>query len=358
MSRPFVAGDGSIVRLRTGGLPVSVESLTKLMDGVGRQPDSCIQLTSRGALQVRGLPDPLPERTRAAIAATGLVPSPSHELVRNVVVSPLTGLDGGGTCDLRPVVAALDEGLCRSPELARLPGRFLFALDDGRGDVIDEAFDVAYLATGPQRGVVLAGTTHRGWRTPLHQAVPALLGLAHQFLAARDAAGSDAWHVDELPVAIGPERDTGITVPQAPARPIGVVGDHAVVGVPLGLLTTEHLHALASVTSRVGVTPWRSLVIEKGAVALDRLAAAGLVTDTASPWFRLHACTGRPGCSRSAIDTRALAHDLAPRLPAGTLPVHISGCERRCGAPQTAFADLLAPASTDEALDLVLSSRT
>ena len=77
------------------------------------------------------------------------------------------------------------------------------------------------------------------------------------------------------------------------------------------------------------------------------------MTHARSPWIRLHACTGLPGCARSALDTRALARRIAPLLPPGRLPVHVSGCERRCGTPSTAYVDLLAPRSTEEALSAI-----
>ncbi|MEO6999062.1 MAG: precorrin-3B synthase [Terracoccus sp.] len=357
LSRPFVAADGAIVRLRTGGLPVLLSSLQCLMKIIACQSHPSIQLTSRGSLQIRGLPVPLTAETRGALRATGLMPSLSHELVRNVVVSPLTGLDDVGEADLRPLVRDLDSRICAEPELAALPGRFLFALDDGRGDVITEAFDLGLLATGPHRATVLAGSAGRGWSVPLADAVDLLISVARDFVRAREASGDVAWHVAELDRPIGPPTDSARRKRNADAapesRPLGAVGDHAVVGVPLGLLTPAHLTALASRTDHVSVTPWRSLVIENGAAALPYLTAAGLVTSTTSPWVRLHSCTGSPGCAKSAIDTRGLARALAPRMPEGSLPVHVSGCERRCGTPSTPFVDLLAPTSVDAAFDLI-----
>jgi precorrin-3B synthase len=352
VSRPFVAVDGSIVRLRPAGQPVCIESLSALMDVVAGQPDPAIQLTSRGALQLRGLPDPLTPRIRDAIRATGLVPSATHELVRNIVASPLSGLDGTGHCDLRPVTRALDAALRTDPGLSRLGGRFLLVLDDGRGDVVGESFDLGVFATGPGRCVVLAGGIDRGWDVPLVAAVPRLIALAREFV---QAAGGDesVWHVSELGVPLGPEPTAELDLPRRPERPLGSVGDHAVVAVPLGLLRRDHVAALAGVTDRVLVTPWRSLVIENAAAALSELEAAGLVTHAGSPWTRMHACTGLPGCARSALDTRALARDLAPVLSGGHLPVHVSGCERRCGTPATAYVDVLAPRSTEEALSTI-----
>ncbi|GGN06379.1 precorrin-3B synthase [Terrabacter tumescens] len=311
-----------------------------------------IQLTSRAALQLRGLPDPLPPVTVAAIRATGLVPSDTHELVRNVVASPLSGLDGVGRCDVRPLVADLDDAVCADPRLSGLGGRFLFVVDDGRGDVSGMTADLAFLATGPDRGVVLAGGSGHGWDVSLDEAVDLIVRLAREFV---DRAGGDesVWHVDDLADPLGPERTAVAARSPAPPHPLGAVGEHAMVGVPLGLLRPHHVDALARTTDAVRVTPWRSLVVERGAALLAELEAAGFATHVGSPWHRLHACTGLPGCSRSTLDTRALARELAPVLPAGRLPVHVSGCERRCGTPATAYVDLLAPPSLEAALTTI-----
>lgn len=352
VARPFSAADGSIVRLRPAGRPVPVTALRQLLDLVAGERDPAIQLTSRAALQLRGLPDPLTSAAGAAIRASGLVPSVTHELVRNIVASPLAGLDGAGRCDVRPLVEALDDAVCAEPRLSRLGGRFLFVLDDGRGDVISESFDLGLIATGPDRGVVLTGGLDDGWEVPLDDAVGRLVRLAVEFV---DRAGDDEslWHVDELSEPIGPARTAPAPHVGAPSRPLGAVGEHAVVGVPLGLLGAEHVEALARTAQTVRVTPWRSLVVEGAAASLAELEAAGFATHEQSPWHRLQACTGLPGCSRSALDTRAFARDLALVLPAGRLPVHVSGCERRCGTPATAYVDLLAPPSLDAALTTI-----
>jgi precorrin-3B synthase len=194
--------------------------------------------------------------------------------------------------------------------------------------------------------------------------VPALVALARAFLGLRAAGGSPAWHVAELaePLllpALGSPRPTVAAATASagprPTHPVGAVRGHAVAGVPLGLLTRAHVDAVAAATDRVVVTPWRSLVLEDAAAHLEALAASGLITASDSPWLRLHACTGLPGCARSALDTRALARELAPRMPPGSLPVHVSGCERRCGTPRSGYVDLLTPASADSALALIPS---
>jgi precorrin-3B synthase len=75
---------------------------------------------------------------------------------------------------------------------------------------------------------------------------------------------------------------------------------------------------------------------------LPALADAGLVVDDEGAWAQLSACVGAPGCARSRVDTTALAAALVGLD--GALPrTHLSGCERRCGAPTGDHVDLVAP---------------
>ena len=88
--RPWPAADGLLVRLRLIGGLVSTSSLRALSDVSAAYGDGRIHLTSRANLQLRGLPgssSALDPRRSPPSAATGLLPSPTHELVRNVLVS-------------------------------------------------------------------------------------------------------------------------------------------------------------------------------------------------------------------------------------------------------------------------------
>jgi precorrin-3B synthase len=301
-----------------------------------------LQLTSRAGLQIRGLPDPLPSGFVDAVAATGLLPAPTHERVRNIVASPLTGLSGGLT-DLSPMTAALDAGLIAEPALADLPGRFLFVLDDGRGDLVDLVFDLGYQATGADRGFVLVGSADRGFPVAAIDAVPTLLRLARRFGSTRRASG--AWRVSELPgwadtLGAGPLRPVRGT----PAVPLGRIGDAASVAVPLARLGADQARVVAdlAVADPIVVTPWRGLVLPSAGGHLAELARAGLIVDDDAAWAQLSACVGAPFCARARIDTAELARSLATGGH-GLPRIHVSGCERRCGAPAGAHIDLVAP---------------
>ena len=335
-----------MVRLRLPGGRIEASALRRLAELATSYGNGVLQLTSRAGLQLRGLPDPLPDAFVDEIVATGVLPTTSHERVRNIVASPLTGLLGGLT-DLAPLTATLDARLIAAPELADLPGRFLFVLDDGRGDVVDLTFDLGYQATGPVDGLVLVGSAVRGLPVRVDEAVDTLLELAHRFAAARAATG--AWHVSDLPewiesldlAPIEPVRGT-------PAVPLGRVGDAASVAPPLARLTLDQARLVEQLATAgpVVVTPWRGLVLPGRADRLDSLARAGFVVQEDSAWAQLSGCVGAPCCARSRIDTTELATALA--AVGDDLPrTHLSGCERRCGAPTAEHVDLVAPTLTE-----------
>ena len=67
--------------------------LEALADAATRFGSPAMELTSRGNIQIRGITDT--QAVADAVAAAGLLPSPTHERVRNIVASPLSGRIGG-----------------------------------------------------------------------------------------------------------------------------------------------------------------------------------------------------------------------------------------------------------------------
>ena len=328
--RPHLAADGAMVRVRVPGGQTTGRGLGHLGAVAERYGRGLLQLTSRASIQIRGLPVDLPDAVAIEIARAGFLPSVDHERVRNIAASPLTGLSGG-LADLRPMIIALDRALIADPDLTELPGRFLFVLDDGRGDVASLSFDIAYRAQGPDHGEVLMGA-HR-WSTSADDAVPRMIELAGRFRAVRGAA----WRVREIEAAPDP-----IPTGRTDHSP-GAIDGHASVTAPLGHLTPPQVRAVVEVSEGgpIVITPWRGLVLPGAAGRLDQLAAAGLTVDDDSVWTMITACVGAPWCANGRADTQTWAAGLAA---AGTsVRTHLSGCERRCGAPTEPHLDLVAP---------------
>ncbi|MCW2782722.1 MAG: ferredoxin-nitrite reductase [Marmoricola sp.] len=261
VARPWVAADGALVRLRLVGGQISLAALGKLADVSSRYGDGDIHLTTRANLQLRGLPAAdglLPAEVVDTLAATGLVPSPSHELVRNVMVSPLTGISGG-RADLRPVARALDAGLCAAPLLASLPARFLFVLDDGRGDVAGRSLDLGLVALSATTAQLRFGSAW-GPVVGLGEAPARLLSLAHRFLESRGDGATAAWHVAELDRPLAPGQDPDPLAPTATAPP--TFADVTHLDVPAGVLTPALIDGLlGSGVDRLVVTPWHGVLL-------------------------------------------------------------------------------------------------
>ena len=334
------AADGALARIRLPGGMIAAEQLEALANAAVRFGSSAMELTSRGNVQIRGLTDPA--ALADAVATAGLLPSVTHERVRNIVASPLSGRSGG-VADVRGLVVALDVAIQDSSALARLPGRFWFGVDDGRGDVSGLGADVgAHLLATDEAALLVAGID-TGVRMAPTDAVATLVAVAEKFVEARGTAwrASELTEVQPLLAGLTSSGQPGMTWPPTVRPRVGWIeqDDGRVTlgaAVPLGVLEARVAEFLAAVEAPLVITPWRSVLVcdlEEGVadVALRVLAPQGLVFDENSPWLSVSACTGSPGCEHSAADVRADAA-AAVASPADEHR-HFAGCERACGSP-------------------------
>jgi precorrin-3B synthase len=359
--RPHLAADGAVVRLRVPGGQITASSLRALASVAEGHADGGIYLTSRGNVQLRGVAVAGGGCTWElvdAVKAAGLLPSETHELVRNIVASPLTGLSGG-LMDLRPVVRAIDAGLRAVPAMASLPGRFLFVADDGRGDVAGMKADLTLVARSEETIELVGGRVmHR------REVAREVVAACSRFLGLR----GKEWHIDELPADLAARVRLPLVEPghepkasdrvETTCEVPGYVSGHLTEGLdtlasrrgsttdygyfpthvsvlaPLGRLTSGQLRLLADQAPNLVVTPWRGVVVPgAGADALAALTASGLVAEAGSPWTRITACVGQPFCAKARGDTMAAARQLAETEPALDQRVHLVACERACGTP-------------------------
>ncbi|MGY4101128.1 precorrin-3B synthase [Nocardia sp. R16R-3T] len=369
------AADGPLARIRLPGGRLEPGQLLILAEAAVELGDGNIELTSRGNVQLRQVRDAAALSERLADA--GLLPSDTHERVRNIVASPLSGRIGGWA-DVHELVAALDTGLRAAPRLAELPGRVLFTLDDGRGDISRLGGDIGVHATDSgEFALVLAGSDS-GIRVSRSDAVQVMLAAAHAFLD----VGSGRWRlyevdegarrvIDILGLSPGPER---LEFDAAHDIPIGWLGqDNGLVSlgaaVRLGSLPARIAEFIAAIERAIFITPWRSLVItdleEWPAEQVVRvLAPMGLIFDASSPWLLVSACAGQPGCAKALTDVRAdvtaavesarVSAPSAVAAPGATIELrsaddvvvagrqHWSGCDRRCGRPRGRVTDIVA----------------
>ncbi len=330
------AADGALARVRLPGGRISAAQLATLARISSELGSGTLELTARGNVQLRGVTDVA--AAAEAITQAGLLPSATHERVRNIVASPLSGRTGGRR-DVRPWIGELDAAICADPTLAELGGRFWFSLDDGRADVSGLGADVGVHVLDDGCALLLAGRD-TGVRLAASEVVETLVLVATRFLQIRGSA----WRVNELDTLEDLLPGAEPSAPPFPAVTKGPVGwltqeDGRVAlgaALPLGVLPAGTAEYLAAIGAPMVITPWRSVLVcdldeAVADTALRVLAPLGLVFDENSAWLNLSACTGSPGCARSAADVRA---DAALSLEVeSTVHRHFVGCERACGSP-------------------------
>lgn len=340
--QPHRAADGNLVRVRLPGGHISPAQLRALAHAAAVSGAGTLELTSRGAVQLRGVTDL--EAVSTAITDNGLMPSPAHDRIRNILASALSGRSGG-LADVRPWVTAVDRALQAGPDLARLPGRFWFTIDDGRGDVSGLRADVGLHAVSADSAALLLAGADTGVRLSISDAVTAAIEIATRFVLTR----GNRWRVKELAdhseLLAGFAGDAAETsfADSTPPPPVGwIEQDDGLIAlgavVPLGVLSAGTAFAIASTQRPIIITARRSLVIadlnSTAAVkVLQRLVPLGLVFNKQSSWLHVTACAGMPACRHALADVRADAKAAVRSEETIQHPQHFVGCARACGSP-------------------------
>lgn len=360
MLRLHAAADGSLARVRLPGGRVSARGL-RAIGRLAVRGNGLVELTSRASVQVRGLDAGDAAWAADVLFAAGLLPAPEHDRVRNVLAAPLDarrvlGADAA-VVDADAVLRGLDVALCADAELAALPGRFLFAVDDAGAGLATTA-DVTL---GPDRTLWLAGvptTLHADGAEPWSL----MLDAARAFLS----VAGEAWRIADLDdgavriaEALGGALRDGApssAVPPVPGAAVGAT-DQAdgrvalTVLAPLGRVPAEALEPLALLAertgadARVGTGRTITLVDVRAADAGEVVAglhALGFVTEAGSGWAGLTACAGLGACASAHVDVRAAAAERAVVRGDGAPREHWAACPRGCGAPSSAAIDVRA----------------
>ena len=309
------AADGPLARVRLPGGRVGAQGLRGLASAA-EVGNGIVELTARAGVQLRGIRDL--EECAWLLGSAGLLPSATHERVRNIIASPVAGRHPDSRAETDSLVAELDRQLCADPVLEGLSGRFLFAVDDGAG-LVGHSADVTLVADGPD---------------------------VFRF------AGREVARADAAPAALAQARKLMIGPPRPPETgPVRRVrlgslrqndGRVALTVMPrLARLDPPMLRAIADLADDVRLSTARTLtlvdlrpeVVERTQAALVEL---GLISDAVSGWLGLTACAGEGACAKARYAVRAAAARRAAERGAGARPEHFAGCNRLCGRPADA----------------------
>lgn len=372
--RPMQSGDGLIVRLRISGGALS-PALARAIAGCAEKfGNGRIDLSARANLQLRGVRQDALGALQAELARLDLLDEdPEVEAIRNLLASPLAGLDPAAA-DIAPMVAAFDERLRRDPIFRRLPPKFLFAIDDG-GSLplpLDKA-DIGFVATrgGSAFVVRVAGQPIGTCRA---ESLPdAASGIASLFLGHRR---DDERRMAHLVARLGVDTlvpDAGLDplpehLPLHTTTPAKILGLHSSgtktalgLGISFGRLDAKSLLHLADTAEAtqgaLRLSPWRAIFLIAEAIdarSIEALAAAGFMLDDAAPLRAVAACSGRPACLQGQTDAQADARHLATSARGfgeSGIALHVSACAKGCAHVEKAPVTLV---GHDGLYDLIL----
>ena len=378
--RIVAARDGGICRIKLPGGLLLADQADAVADAAERYASGVIEATNRGNLQIRGIGnDHSALIERLLIADLGPREAAGDD-VRNLMLSPLAGLDRGMSFDARPLAGEILDLLEGTPRFHRLSAKFAIQLDAGEDlAMLDHPHDLwlsamclegeAWLAFG------LAGCPAGGQAlgaVPLSEGVRLVGAVLDRFL---DLASTEQSRMRQLlatyPVrqfieglGLDMRRDAVVLAFRRPAAGSPWLGalpqrcnERVALGVapPLGRLTPAMLRGAARLARRLGdgslrVTPWQSLVLvnlepDLVSAAQVQLAELGLLGESRQTLTRLVACTGSQGCAKGLAETKSDALALSRLLqPGDPASVHLSGCQRSCAVAHVAPATLLARA--------------
>jgi precorrin-3B synthase len=336
--RPMQSGDGLIVRIRPRGASVSRAAMQGIADAAERYGNGHIDLTRRANLQIRGVRAETLGGLQETLGALGLLDASAEaESARNILLSPLAGLDPSEILDMRPLATGLAEHLAAEPAARALRAKFGLVLDGGgRLPVSGERADILLVACAvngrPMIAIARDGSEWRGMVEP-NDAVTAVCQII---------AGNDP---ELQPVGTRTVQKTNFKATLPGCLQLSSLCSVVGLGAPFGRLEAGQMRVLSEMTDEVRLSPWRVVYLAvTGGRAADRIAAAareaGFATEADDPLMRIQACTGRPACHAAEADTRADAGKIARWMAAGGFPgtAHLSGCAKGCAS--SARADL------------------
>lgn len=383
LAAPMQTGDGLLVRLTPRDGEMTMAQLAALALAAGCHGNGLLEITMRGALQIRGLTAVSAGLLAADVVATNLD-------VRQglaIDINALASIDPEEILDPRPLarmIAAgvIDRGLALGPKVSvTIDSGGQFGLAGLKADIQlratmsdralsgqPETADRSEFAQnkephGVPRWLMLLNLANREQRA-FSGDEASMANAALDMLATLSAMGMKA-RMPNVPAAVADKVCAHLPPAPLPAttgatNPVGVfstTGGPAIgLTPPYGATDSATLVQLAQAfpDARVRLAPERGLLLlgltDKQRAALPEIAdRLGLICRPDDIRLRIAVCAGAPQCASAAIATRALADELATKhsavLAAEVAPgqqLHVSGCEKRCGAPsrQTQALDI------------------
>ena len=386
--RPMESGDGLIVRLRVTGGVLSLKQAHAIAKASTDYGNGVMDLSARANLQLRGVTQETWPKLIDELSQFDLIDANEDaESVRNVMASPLSGIDPTALLDITPRVKALEDHLKSTKSLHRLPAKFGFLIDNGgafslRGIATDIAFEATTNNSTVAFAVRLADAEEIALIHP-EDLVKTADTLAHYFIHTRQGHEDQIRRMKHLVAREGASKifsQAGLETFSASHLPIdkkdarqSPIGFHRFgtfgclgLAAPFGRWHAKILSDLTHFAERhkihsLRLTPWRALLLpdisEETAEEARALFNDVLITNPHDPRLFIAACSGEPACLHASVKTQEDALTFAKlftKTPQSGIDLHVSGCEKGCAHPRSSEVTLV---GREGRYDLILKGK-
>jgi ferredoxin-nitrite reductase len=385
------AEDGILSRIRLPAGLVTSRQCDLLANVVNQFGNGEIQITNRANFQIRTTA-PLTTEILLDFQDYGLASqTESNDGLRNIMVSPIAGIDVHAKINLIPLVKEWNFYLSQHPELAILSHKFSVCFDGGEnirisdrpndiclvaieidhqiyfslhlgiGDRGESPVPVGLAIAPPQVIAVLAALTevYREYTdqkiNQINRRSPRLRDLIHDWGLGRYLQLTEeklGYSLTPAPLSSIPREQTGSRNHEYlgvhPQKQLGLF--YMGVVIPLGRLTAHQLQGLSILAKKYGggalrLTPWQNLLITdiakpNIAEVTQAIFGLGLHISAKHPYAAIAACSGYKGCKAAFTDTQGDAQKVATHLEKCILEkciqldqpinIHFSGCDKSC----------------------------
>ncbi len=401
--------NGILSRIRFPAGLITSDQCELLATVVSKLGNDEIQITNRANLQIR-TSQVLTEEILWDFQDYGLASSTeSTDGLRNIMASPIAGIDPHAKVNTIPLVKAWNLYLSQHPELEILSNKFSVCFDGGESiSVSDRPNDICLVAVeldyeiyfrlhlglgDPVVGIlihqkqvieVLAAMTevYRDYTQQkldqdssqnLRSRPPRLRELLHDcgiecyLRLVKEKVGNFMEEIPPSPPCKGGRIKTSQEAKIAhigvhPQKQLGLV--YVGVVIPLGRLTSWQLRGLANLAKQYGggalrLTPWQNILITDIQetlieVVTREIADLGLSIAANHPYAAIAACSGIKGCKAALTDTQADAKAIATHLEKCIqleypMNMHFTGCDKSCAQHHSSDITFLGIESNPEA---------
>lgn len=379
------AADGWICRIKIDFGRLTLQQLHILADVAWKYGNGCIELTTRGNIQLRGIVKNDQNRLIDMITSCGLGPLvKAGDDIRNVMVNPTANFDQHGSAFVMRFAEALSRKLQTSPSYHVLPPKFSFYIDGGEScAILDHVSDIWLSITNDGRsfafGIASCPPTNDNAHPPLgmvarERGMDVIIALLDCLFSAAEQNSSiqrmknltSFWKINRI-LSYLQEKIPDISPArsfrrrkQACRHDLGIhktcFSERYYLGIkpPLGRFTPYLLYSFIEAAKRtlssdqLRVTPWQSIIFPDCAYDEAKELATlcremSLAVNTKSPYADIVCCTGLPGCHSACSDVQADARKLANALEGNSnLSLNFVACSKSCTSTQEKPVTLLA----------------